>query len=322
MKQLSNFFLFVVIIFVGTSGFVIAEEFSSNDFSSLNPVLFPGIYSTSTDYRAFSVISQIAIGTSTATSFNSSAGFLYFPEVTNPVVTATPGAARVNLSWTASEGFLGWTVSEYNIGQSTSPGGPYTYTDVGNVTSSTHIGLGVGTTYYFIVRVEDAFGNVIATSTEVSAIPTAIPITTPQDGGPILGKVLVLPLPTFITGKAITIPGCMRSDLDCDNKVSLKDLSILLAQPEKITNRALSLLFADWTGRLPVVASNGVLPHAIVYDGKLLKSSPDFAQLTDVVQSVEEIPETEPFLFFKSALKWIGGLFKAVGSFILKLFRS
>ncbi|MEK7195105.1 MAG: dockerin type I repeat-containing protein, partial [Patescibacteria group bacterium] len=55
---------------------------------------------------------------------------------------------------------------------------PYTYTSVGNVLSSTRTSLTAGTTYYFVIRVADALGYFIATSTESSAVPTA-----PSSGG-------------------------------------------------------------------------------------------------------------------------------------------
>ena len=71
--------------------FVLADELVGSSFRVLDPVVFPGSYSTSAGYQLNSVISQISIGTSTGTgnSFNISAGFLYFPFVSTPVVTAT-----------------------------------------------------------------------------------------------------------------------------------------------------------------------------------------------------------------------------------------
>src|SRR3989344_390915 len=168
---------------------VSAEEFTSSSFKVLEPVLQPAGYSTSSGYSLIGTISQIAIGTSTASSFNLSGGFLYYPFASSPVVTATAGDGQVSLSWTASQGFLGWTVSGYNVGRSTAPGGPYTFSaSLGNVTSSTRTGLTNGTTYYFVVRAEDAFVNNIATSSEVSSAPVAAPVSptptpTPSVGG-------------------------------------------------------------------------------------------------------------------------------------------
>lgn len=162
----------MLLVFLGVSG-VSADEFTSTDFKILEPVIVPAGYATSTDFQLISTITQVAIGTSTATDFNISGGFLYFPFANLPVVTATAGEEQVSLSWTASTGVLGWTVSGYDVGQSTTAGGPYTYTSVGNVTSYTADSLTGGTTYYFVVRPEDAFSNAVATSSEVSAVPTA-----------------------------------------------------------------------------------------------------------------------------------------------------
>lgn len=153
--------------------FVSADEFTSSSFRVLDPVIFPAGYGTSSDYQLWSSVSQLGIGTSTATDFRVHGGFLPFPIVSTPVISATAGDAQVVLSWTAAIGVLGWTVSGYDIGQSTTAGGSYTYTSVGNITSSPRTGLSNGTTYYFIVRPEDAFGNAIATSSEVSSAPVA-----------------------------------------------------------------------------------------------------------------------------------------------------
>ena len=178
-------FLFPIITLWGIVSFAFAQEFISTDFKVLDPVVMPGGYSTSTDYTVTGVITQIAISTSTATGFGVNAGYLFFPFVSAPTVTATTGDGEVTLSWAAVTGFLGWTISGYNVGQSTTASGPYTYTSVGNVTSSTRTGLTNGTPYYFVVRPEDALGNSTATSTEVSATPTggtASPSPTPAGG--------------------------------------------------------------------------------------------------------------------------------------------
>jgi len=152
-----------------------AEEFSSTNFTVQNPVMFSGGYATSTSFGLQSIIGGFAPGTSTAATFGDNAGFLFYPFVSTPAVGATAGDAQVALSWTTSEGFLGWTVSGYDIGQSTTSGGPYTYTNVGNVLSSTRMGLTNGTAYYFVVLPKDtsADSNRIATSTEISATPAS-----------------------------------------------------------------------------------------------------------------------------------------------------
>ncbi|MFH0852117.1 MAG: dockerin type I domain-containing protein [bacterium] len=170
-----NFFVLFAIFFLGLAGFAFADEFTATSYKILDPVIAPGSFSSSTSYNLHSVISQISIGTSSAsaTGFGLSSGFLYFPTATVFSVLPTAGNGQVDLSWSASTGYLGWTVSGYDVGQSTVSGGPYTYTDVGNVWASTRSGLTNGTPYYFVVRAQDAFGNAISTSSQVSATPVA-----------------------------------------------------------------------------------------------------------------------------------------------------
>lgn len=158
---------------------VYSDEFTSSSYKVLDPVMNAGGYGTSTSFSLFGVISQISIGTSTSVTFGNNAGFLYFPFASSPIVSATAGNGQVALSWTASQGVLGWNVAGYNVGQATVSGGPYSYSSsLGNVTSSTRTGLTNGTTYYFVVRSEDAFGNSVATSSQVSSMPVA-PAPTP-----------------------------------------------------------------------------------------------------------------------------------------------
>lgn len=180
-KFLCGLALFFVLFSVLTL-FARADEFTATNFKVLDPVLFPAGYSTSTDYQLLSTIGQTAVGTSTASSFNVSGGFLYFPFVTTPVVFATSGDGKVDLSWTSASSGVGWTVGGYNVGQSATSGGPYTFTSVGNVTSSSRTGLSNSAVYYFVIQVKDALDNVIATSLPVSATPTT-PTPTPSDGG-------------------------------------------------------------------------------------------------------------------------------------------
>ncbi|MFH1455272.1 MAG: hypothetical protein ABIF22_03065 [bacterium] len=161
-----------------------SQEYNSSNFKVLDPVVTGGGgYSSSADYKLDSSISQIGIGTSSAADFKINAGFLYFPYITTPIVSATAGDTQATLSWTVASGVLGWTASGYNVGISTVSGGPYTFSSsLGNVLSSTRTSLSNGTTYYFVIRVEDIFGNIIATSTQTSAIPTTT-TTPPASGG-------------------------------------------------------------------------------------------------------------------------------------------
>ncbi|OGG91678.1 hypothetical protein A3H16_00320 [Candidatus Kaiserbacteria bacterium RIFCSPLOWO2_12_FULL_53_8] len=148
-----------------------ADDISSTNFQILTPTIVSGGLGTSSSYSLIGMIFPFSEATSSASSFSLNPGFLAYPFVSTPVVSATAGDAQVSLSWTAATGYLGWTASGYTVGQSTSSGGPYTFTSVGNVLLSTRSSLTNGTTYYFVIRVLDAFSNVIATSTQVSGLP-------------------------------------------------------------------------------------------------------------------------------------------------------
>ncbi|HEY4516747.1 MAG TPA: dockerin type I repeat-containing protein [Candidatus Peribacteraceae bacterium] len=167
-------FLFIFVALTGV-GVAHAEDFSSTNFTVQNPVMFSGGLSTSTSFGLQSIIAGFAPGTSTSSTFGGNAGFLFFPHVSTPAVSATAGDAQVALSWTSSSGTLGWSVSGYDVGQASVSGGPYTYSSVGNVLSSTRTGLTNGTTYYFVILPKDTSvdANRIATSSEVSATPVS-----------------------------------------------------------------------------------------------------------------------------------------------------
>lgn len=284
------FSLIVVFSIIILASATYADDYTSTNFITRDPLMTSGgSFSSSTNFQLFGAVSQISIGTSTSASFGVNAGFLYFPTVTTPVVSATAGNGQVALSWTVSAGYLGWNVSGYNIGQSTNTGGPYTYSSsLGNVTSSTRTGLINGTTYYFIVRAEDGFGNSVATSSEVSATPSAL-ITTCGDGscngretcfscvadcgrcGGIILDILqkmrppVLPL---VLAEAMKIPPVIKpcipkTDLNCDKSIGLQDLSIFLYlmplsfpnpadfnNDEKVDFKDFSILLSGWNERL------------------------------------------------------------------------
>jgi hypothetical protein len=77
-------------------------------------------------------------------------------------------AGTLNTSWSATTVADGYTVSGYNLGVATVSGGPYTYTAVGNVLTYTYINQ-LPNTYYYVLQTLDAFGNIIATSNEMTA---------------------------------------------------------------------------------------------------------------------------------------------------------
>src|SRR3989344_712514 len=171
MKNFCLFVIFFTMIFGAKP--VFSEESTSTSFKMLDTVIAPSGYATSTNFQLWSTISEVAVGTSTSVLYGVNAGSLYYPFASSPVIGATAGDTQVALSWNASTGFLGWTASGYNVAQSTTSGGPYSYTSLGNVTSSTRTGLSNGTTYYFVIVVKDIFGNSIASSTESSGAPAS-----------------------------------------------------------------------------------------------------------------------------------------------------
>ncbi len=151
--------------------FVCAQEYSSTDYTVTTPVIFPGGFSSSASFGLQSFVSQVAPAAGSSASFTNNPGFLFYPYVTTPALSATPGDSQVALSWTSATGYLGFNVTSYEYGKATVSGGPYGFVSAGTLLNTTVTGLTNATTYYFIVRAKDAFGNVIATSTEVSATP-------------------------------------------------------------------------------------------------------------------------------------------------------
>ena len=173
----------VVALFLGAPFRATADEFTSSSYRVDAPELGVSSYTTSAGFQLWSTVGGVSLGTSTVTSFSLNPGFLSFPWVSTPSVSATAGNAQAALSWSASEGFLGWTVSGYDVGQSTVSGGPYTYASVGNVLSSTRTGLTNGTAYYFIILPKDASGTRIATSSEATATPVASAVQSTSSSG-------------------------------------------------------------------------------------------------------------------------------------------
>src|SRR3989344_6033995 len=147
MRFFGSLFVFGGMVLAGFS-LASAEDFSSTNFTVQNPEIISGGYATSTSFTLQSVIGGFAIGTSTSSTYGDNAGFLFYPFVTTPVVSATAGDGQVALSWTSASAGVGWTVGSYSVGQSTTSGGPYSFSNVGNVLSSTRTGLTNGTAYY------------------------------------------------------------------------------------------------------------------------------------------------------------------------------
>lgn len=143
-----------------------ATDLTSTSFIVRDPLVGTGgSYGTSAGFAAFGSGDMTMIGSGTSASFEGRYGFLWYPYVTQGAFTATPNGSQADLSWGASTAGLGWNVSGYKTGSSTTPGGPYSYTTHGLITSYSYTGLTPGQ-YCYILQTLDAFSNVIATSPE------------------------------------------------------------------------------------------------------------------------------------------------------------
>mgnify|MGYP001593696250 FL=1 len=183
MYRKSSLFVFIFAL-LGFVAFARATDYTSTNFINRDPIVnVSGGKSTSTNFQLYTSGGEMVIGQSSSTNFIGRAGFLYFSSVSTPVIAATAGDASVALSWSSAVGSLGINVTTYEVGQATVSGGPYTYTNVGSVLSSTRSSLTNGATYYFVVRALDFYSNPVVTSTQASAAPVAVAVTPPASSG-------------------------------------------------------------------------------------------------------------------------------------------
>jgi hypothetical protein len=196
VKRFLFIFLLCGVALVGA--FVRADEYTSSSYRVLDPVMFSSGYGTSSSFGLWGNVSQPAIATSTSAGYGVRSGFLYFPFVTTPVLTASLfGTDTAVVTWTSAQAYLGWSVGSYTHGFSTNSSGPYSYTAVGTDLVATSTGLTLGTTYYFVTVVNDAFGNSIGTSSPTSlAIPSGGGDDDDDDGGGGGGGVSTVPTGT------------------------------------------------------------------------------------------------------------------------------
>lgn len=154
---------------------VLAEDYSGSAFLLRDPfITLVGGYATSSSFVVYSQAgARIESGPVLGSVFQGASGTEFYPTYTSPVISATAGAGQVSLSWSASQTYFGGVISSYAVGQATSPGGPYTYTNVGTSLATVVTGLTNGTTYYFVVRATDADQNENTYSSEASATPVA-----------------------------------------------------------------------------------------------------------------------------------------------------
>lgn len=159
-----------------------AQDFTSASYKILTPDLNSGdSYGASTHYSLVGTLGAPANGIGSSNSFGIIAGLAPIPFVVTPVLSATGIQNAVNLSWTAAAGASG-PVS-YSFGQASASGGPYAFSSAGSALTASVGSLTAGQTYYFVVRVVDVNGLVVATSTEVSATPSGSTANTPSSGG-------------------------------------------------------------------------------------------------------------------------------------------
>jgi len=204
------------------SNIVLADEFSSTNFIVKDPVInVGGGNPSSSNFEVAQSIFGLAAGTSTSASFELWSGFQFYFKVTDAVLTATAGDGQVELSWTASSVFLGIVVDHYTVGTATVSGGPYTFENVGNVTSFTKTGLTNGTTHYFVIQTEDSASLFLARSSEASATPQAAEEeAAPARRGSIVrgARIFLAPIIAEIPDIAVEAVG---TDLNGDGQINI-----------------------------------------------------------------------------------------------------
>jgi hypothetical protein len=119
-------------------------------------------------------------------------------------------------------------------------------------------------------------------------------------------------------------PSCgRRSDFNCDGKVDLKDLSIVLARPPVLILRTLSILFTDWTARLPFVSSEGVratsTPERLVSPSPLAQIQEAFRGTSSTsASSSSSTPSHEGF--FTWVVRGLGRIIRTFVTFLSIVF--
>ncbi len=144
---------------------------TSASFILRDPVVGGGGQSagSSSSFQLLSNIDVVSIGRNNSASFEGRFGFQYYPYIQSGVLSSALNGGDVDLTWTASAADTGLQVSGYEVGIANVSGGPYTYTNVGNVTSYTYQDLAPGE-YFFILKTLDGLSNPIAYSNEETEI--------------------------------------------------------------------------------------------------------------------------------------------------------
>ena len=203
-----------------------ATDLTSSNFIVREPVnLIGGGRSTSNSFQLISSVGQLIGGQNASSAFIVRSGVLYYPSASSPILAATAGNGRVNLSWSAAVGVLA-NITNYQLGTATISGGPYTYESVGNVAAFSKTGLNNGTTYYFKIK-SLANNEVLSLSAEAAATPVAPPPAEeppPAGGGGGGGGSVSTPAPTTTAATKITFKGSAYPN---SHVVLLKDAQIV-----------------------------------------------------------------------------------------------
>jgi hypothetical protein len=161
-----------ILYIVGAVGVLIvyAKDLTSAHYIVRDPVIDTGGgFQSSGSFRMYSAGNINTSGDGgTSASFKGREGFLQYPLAAASVLTGVVTGSSVAVSWSATNVANGYTISGYNLGVATVSGGPYTYTAVSNVLTYTYVNQ-LPNTYYYVLQTLDAFGNVIATSNEMTA---------------------------------------------------------------------------------------------------------------------------------------------------------
>jgi len=166
--------VFVLTVFVCIGQYqALAKDLVGTNFIVRDPIIGTGgEYGTSTNFKLFSSGDTLLTGIGTGSTFIGRYGFLYYPFVNSGVLSAVQNSVDVDLSWSSSVAGGGWTVGGYKTGVAGVSGGPYTYTNVGLVTSYTYNLVDPGY-YCYVLQTLDNLGYVITISNEdcITVVP-------------------------------------------------------------------------------------------------------------------------------------------------------
>lgn len=144
-----------------------------------------------------------------------------------------------------------------------------------------------------------------------------------QPNMPISLPEILNPLIAFITGEPVPSDcnGISRSDLNCDGEVNLRDLSVLFSRPKVITARVLSLLFSDWTQRLPVLTSIELPSVAPIQPQINNQPAPSLAQLESLLATGTQTAIIKPVIsIWQKFIKIVDFIFNFIISALFKIF--